>query len=52
MEDLYTYFVEIFHISEELFWYSEWSVLQTILENKLAVDEWKAFVDEKMRERK
>lgn len=39
-------------ISEELFWYSEWSFLLTVVENKQAVDEWLGYVEEKMLERK
>ena len=39
-------------ISEELFWYSEWSFLLNVLENKIAVDNWLAHEREKAMERK
>ncbi|MDY2997635.1 MAG: hypothetical protein SOU16_10070 [Faecalimonas sp.] len=52
IEDYYTYFVQIIGISEELFWYSEWSFLLTVVENKIAVDNWIAYEREKEMERK
>lgn len=50
VEDLYTYYVIINKISEELFWYSEYKTLLTILEDKHAYENWKAYVEEKMLE--
>ena len=52
VEDLYTYYVQIHGIGEELFWYSEYSTLLTILENKRAYENWKSYAEEKMMERR
>lgn len=51
VEDLYTYYVQIIGIGEELFWYSEYSTLLTISENKRAYENWKSYAEEKMIER-
>lgn len=52
VEDFYTYFVDLMGVSEDLFWYSEWSFLMTIVENRSAVNAWKNYAEEKMMERK
>ena len=52
VEDLYTYYVQIIGIGEELFWYSEYSTLLTISENKRAYENWKSYAEEKMMERR
>ena len=52
VEDLYTYYVQINGSGEELFWYSEYSTLLTILENKRAYENWKSYAEEKMMERR
>lgn len=52
IEDLYTYYVQINGIGEELFWHSEYSTLLTILENKHAYEGWKSYAEEKMMERR
>ena len=49
---MYTYYVVINGISEELFWYSEYNVLLTILEDKHAYMSWKNYMEEKMIERR
>jgi len=48
---MYTYYVIINGISEELFWNSEYNVLLTILEDKHAYMSWKNYTEEKMVER-
>lgn len=39
-------------ISEEIFWYAEWSFLITVVENKTAVENWKSYIEEKESERR
>jgi len=38
IEDMYTYYVLILKISEEVFWNADFSFLQSVVENKLAYD--------------
>ena len=48
---MYTYYVIINGISEELFWNSEYNVLLTILEDKHAYMSWKNYMEEKLIKR-
>ncbi len=52
VEDMYTYYVIMNGLDEDVFWYSECNVLMTILANKSAYEAWKAYAEEKMMERK
>ncbi len=38
IEDMYTYYVMILKISEDVFWNADFSFLQSIVENKVAYD--------------
>jgi hypothetical protein len=51
VEDMYVYYVIMNGISEDLFWYSEYNSLLTILEDKYAYEAWKAYAEEQMLER-
>ena len=46
MEDMYVYYVIMNGISEDVFWYSEYNSLLTILEDKYAYEAWKAYAEE------
>ena len=52
VEDFYTYFVDVMKVSEEVFWYSEWEFLISIVENRAAVEDWKSYIEEKLSKRK
>lgn len=47
IEDYYTYYVIILGISEDLFWSVDLTFLISILENKLAYDEYINYIKEK-----
>ena len=49
VEDYYTYYVMILEISEEAFWYCDYSFLLGIVENKVAYDGWLNYQIEKKR---
>lgn len=50
VEDYYTYYVEILHISENLFWYADISFVKKVAENKAAYDGWMIQIrEEEMR---
>lgn len=38
IEDMYTYYVMILKISEDVFWNADFSFLQSVVENKVAYD--------------
>lgn len=40
VEDYYTYYVIILGISEDLFWYADYSFVLGVVENKIAYDKW------------
>lgn len=44
IEDYYTYYVMILEISEDLFWYADYSFLLGVVENKAAYDGWLNYV--------
>ena len=44
---MYTYYVIMNGLDEDVFWYSECNVLMTILANKSAYEAWKAYAEEK-----
>jgi hypothetical protein len=46
IEDYYTYYVIILGVSEDLFWNVDLSFLITVLENKLAYDDYINYVKE------
>ena len=46
IEDYYTYYVVILGVSEDLFWNVDLSFLITVLENKLAYDDYINYVKE------
>ena len=46
VEDYYTYYVIILGVSEDLFWNVDLSFLITVLENKLAYDDYINYVKE------
>lgn len=46
IEDYYTYYVIILGVSEELFWEVDISFLISVLENKLAYDDYINYVKE------
>ena len=50
IEDYYTYYVIILGISEDLFWSVDLTFLISILENKLAYDDYINYVKEKEME--
>ena len=45
---MYVYYVVINGINEEVFWYSEYKTLVTILEDKHAFEAWRTYAEEKM----
>ena len=47
IEDYYTYYVIILGVSEDLFWSVDVSFLISVLENKLAYDDYINYVKEK-----
>ena len=40
IEDYYTFYVQILKISESVFWYSDFSFVRAVAENKSAYDDW------------
>ena len=44
IEDYYTYYVQILEISEDLFWYADYSFLLGVVDNKTAYDGWLNYV--------
>jgi hypothetical protein len=46
IEDYYTYYVVILGVSEDLFWNADISFLISVLENKLAYDDYVNYVKE------
>lgn len=46
IEDYYTYYVIILGVSEDLFWNVDLSFLITVLENKLAYDDYISYAKE------
>lgn len=47
VEDYYTYYVLILKIPEDIFWYSDYSFLLGVVENKTAYDAWVDYVTER-----
>ena len=52
IEDAYTYYVHMMGISEDAFWHLEISSLDTIVENNIAYDGWKASEQREESERR
>lgn len=50
IEDYYTYYVIILGVSEDLFWSVDLAFLVSVLENKLAYDDYINYVKEKEME--
>ena len=51
IEDYYTYYVLILKISEDVFWNSDYSFLKSIVENKVAFDNYINYMQEKTSKR-
>lgn len=51
VEDYYTYYVLILEIPEDIFWFSDYSFLLGVVENKTAYDGWLNSAIEKERNR-
>ena len=49
VEDCYTYYVSILGISEELFWYADYSFVLGVVENKAAYNGWLNYVTDRER---
>ena len=51
-DDYYTFYVMILGISEELFWYADWSFVRDVAENKRAWDAWLSNEQERLMDKK
>lgn len=49
-DDYYTFYVLILGISEDLFWYADWSFVRDVAENKRAWDAWLNYEQERLTE--
>lgn len=50
VEDLYTYYVGIIGVNEDIFWNADYSFLLGVVENMTAFRGWKNYVETKERE--
>lgn len=51
-DDYYTFYVLILGLSEDLFWYADWSFVVDVAENKQAYDAWLASEQERLMDEK
>lgn len=49
-DDYYTFYVAILGISEDLFWFADWSFVVDVAENKQAWDAWLASEQQRLIE--